>query len=191
MTNASVFRIDWEDMQLNLPNAFVPGQFYIANAGASASTGVEVEVNARAAQGIDVFGSFGYTHARFDDGVFIGTTDIGGNEIFNTPDFTSLFGVQLSHMLRPGLSIFGRAETSVRGSYFYDEANTEGQDTYSLTNFRGGARFGIVLVEAWVRNAFDKKYIPVALEYRSFAPSGFIGEMGAPRTFGVNLGVEF
>jgi iron complex outermembrane receptor protein len=190
-TNASVFRIEWEDMQLNLPNPFVFGQFYIANAGASASTGVELEVNARAAQGVDIFGSFGYTHARFDEGVFMGTTDVGGNEIFNTPDFTSIVGVQASHMVRPGLTLFGRAETSVRGSYFYDEANTEGQDTYSLTNFRGGAHFGIVVIEAWVRNVFDKKYIPVALEYRSFAPSGFIGEMGAPRTFGVNLGVDF
>ena len=191
MTNASVFRIDWEDMQLNLPNQFVPGQFYIANAGASVSTGVELEVNARAAEGVDLFGSFGYTHARFDEGVLIGTTDVGGNEIFNTPEFTTIFGVQVTRTVRPGLTLFGRAETSVRGAYFYDEANTEGQDAYSLTNFRGGARFGIVLVEAWLRNAFDEKYIPVALEYRAFAPSGFIGEMGAPRTFGVNLGVEF
>ncbi len=31
--NAAVFRIDWEDMQLNLPNLFVPGEFYIANVG--------------------------------------------------------------------------------------------------------------------------------------------------------------
>lgn len=191
MTNASVFRIDWEDMQLNLPNQFVPGQFYIANAGASTSTGFEVEATARATSSIDVFGSFGYTHARFDEGVLIGTTDVGGNEIFNTPEFTSAFGVQLSHMLRPGLTVFGRAETSVLGSYFYDEANTEGQDTYSLTNLRGGVRFGIVVVEAWLRNAFDEKYIPVAFSYRSFAPSGFVGEMGAPRTFGVNLGVDF
>lgn len=191
MTNASVFRIDWEDMQLNLPSQFVPGQFYIANAGASASTGVEIEATARATSAIDVFGSFGYTHARFDDGVLIGTTEVGGNEIVNTPEITTAFGVQLSHMLRPGMTVFGRAETSVYGSYFYDEANTEGQDTYSVTNLRGGVRFGVVVIEAWLRNAFDEKYIPVAFSYGSFAPSGFVGEMGAPRTFGVNLGVDF
>ena len=190
-TNASVFRTDWEDLQLNLPNVFVPGQFYIANAGAAVSTGVELEVAARAATGVDLFGSFGYTHARFDDGVVIGATDVGGNEIFNTPDFTSAFGVQVSHAITNGALVFGRVETSVRGAFYYDEANTEGQDTYALTNLRGGVRFGLVLVEAWLRNAFDKKYIPVAFEYRAFAPSGFIGEMGAPRTFGVSLGVEF
>ena len=134
-------------------------------------------MNARAAEGVDLFSSIGYTHARFDEGVLIGTTDVGGNEIFNTPDFTTMFGVQVTRTVRPGLTLFGRAETSVRGAYFYDEANTEGQDAYSLTNFRGGAHFGIVLVEAWLRNAFDEKYIPVALEYRAFAPSGFTSQI--------------
>jgi hypothetical protein len=34
--NAAVFYIDWNDLQLNLPNLNVPGQFYIANVGARA-----------------------------------------------------------------------------------------------------------------------------------------------------------
>jgi outer membrane receptor protein involved in Fe transport len=45
-------------------------------------------------------------------------------------------------------------------------------------------------VEAFLRNAFDERYIPVLFPYQ-FAPSGFIGEVGAPRTFGVNLGARF
>ena len=49
-----------------------------------------------------------------------------------------------------------------------------------------------MFVEAWIRNAFDTQYIPIAFQYdRSLAPSGFIGEMGRPRTFGVNVGVSF
>ena len=35
--NAAVFRIDWEDLQLNLPDPAVPGQFYIANVGGATS----------------------------------------------------------------------------------------------------------------------------------------------------------
>jgi iron complex outermembrane receptor protein len=190
-TNASVFRLDWEELQLNLPNQFVPGQFYIDNGGSAVSTGAELEVTARALEGLDLFGSFGYTHARFDDGVIIGVTNVGGNEIPNTPDFTTSFGAQISHALRPGLTVYGRGETTVQGAFHYNEANTASQDSYALTNLRAGARFGIVVVEAWVRNAFDKKYIPVAFEYGAFAPSGFVGEMGRPRTFGMNLGVEF
>ena len=45
-----------------------------------------------------------------------------------------------------------------------------------------------VFVEAWVRNAFDTRYIPVAFAYGQIAPSGFIGESGRPRTFGITAG---
>jgi hypothetical protein len=42
-----------------------------------------------------------------------------------------------------------------------------------------------------IRNAFDTKYIAVAFAYGALAPSGFIGEMGKPRTFGISSGVGF
>jgi hypothetical protein len=42
-----------------------------------------------------------------------------------------------------------------------------------------------------LRNAFDTRYIPLAFPYLGFAPSGFIGEMGAPRTVSVTGGVRF
>ena len=50
---------------------------------------------------------------------------------------------------------------------------------------------GFVFVEGWIRNAFDTEYIPVAFAYGQLAPSGFIGEMGRPRTFGISAGVTF
>ena len=42
-----------------------------------------------------------------------------------------------------------------------------------------------------MKNAFDTRYVPLAIAYPGFAPSGFVGEPGRPRTFGVNLGVGF
>jgi len=44
--------------------------------------------------------------------------------------------------------------------------------------------------EGWVRNAFDTRYVPLAFAYPGLAPSGFISP-GAPRTFGVRLGLSF
>ncbi len=166
MTNASVFRIDWEELQLNLPDPFAPGQFFISNAAAAVSSGVEVEVNARALQGVDVFGSVGFTRARFDDGVVLAGLDVSGNEIPNTPDFTTTIGAQLTHMIRPDLTVYGRAEATTHGAYHYDEGNTESQDAYSLANFRAGVRLRQLIVEAWIRNAFDTRYIPIAFQYR-------------------------
>jgi outer membrane receptor protein involved in Fe transport len=78
------------------------------------------------------------------------------------------------------------------GAFKYDETNLAGQDAYSLVNFRAGAHAKALFVEFWIRNAFDTKYIPVAFAYSpQLAPSGYIGEMGRPRTFGVTAGVSF
>jgi iron complex outermembrane receptor protein len=61
-----------------------------------------------------------------------------------------------------------------------------------LANVRAGVRGRYVFAEAWVRNAFDTFYVPVALAFDPrLAPSGFLGESGAPRTFGISAGVTF
>jgi len=191
MANASVFRIDWEDLQLNIPDLTSPAQFYIANIGGATSTGVELELNARVHSSVDVFGGVGYTRARFSDDAVSNGVPVGGNTIPNTPEYTVNLGTQVSHPLRPGISLYGRAEAVLYGAFEYDDLNLARQDAYSLANFRAGARGRFLFAEAWVRNAFDTRYIPIAFAYGALAPSGFIGEMGRPRTFGVSAGVTF
>jgi iron complex outermembrane receptor protein len=188
--NAAVFRIDWEDMQLNLPNPFVPGEFYIANVGGATSSGVELELNARVHPNVDLFGAVGYTKATFNDDSISGGVPVGGNTVPNTPDYTGSLGIQVSHNLAQG-TLYGRGEVTFSGAFEYDDLNTERQGAYSLANFRAGVRGRVLFVEGWIRNAFDTKYIPVAFAYGQLAPSGFIGEMGRPRTFGITAGVGF
>ena len=191
-TNLSVFSIDWTDLQLNLPNPQVPGQFFISNVGGARSSGVEAEVNGRARDGVDLFATFGYTHARFDDGTKSSGVPVGGNKIPNTPDYTASFGTQLSHPMSSTVRLYGRAEVVFYGAFKYDDLNQAGQDAYSLANFRGGVRGKLLFVEGWIRNAFDTHYVPVAFAYSpQLAPSGFIGESGRPRTFGLTAGVSF
>jgi len=190
--NLAVFSIDWRDLQLNLPNQAVPGQFYIANVGGARSSGLEAEVNGRAREGLDLFATFGYTHARFDEGTTSSGVAVGGNAIPNTPNYTASFGTQVSHPLNPSLRLYGRAEVVLYGGFKYDDLNLAGQDAYSLTNLRFGVRGKSLFVEGWLRNAFDTHYIPVAFAYSpQLAPSGFIGESGRPRTFGLTAGVYY
>jgi iron complex outermembrane receptor protein len=191
MANASVFRIDWEDLQLNIPDLTSPAQFYIANIGGATSSGVEVELSARVHPSMDVFGGLGYTRARFSEGSVSNGVPVGGNIVPNTPEYSATLGAQVSHPLRPGISVYGRGEAVFYGAFEYDDLNTARQEAYSLANFRGGARGGYLFAEAWIRNAFDTRYIPVAFAYGRLAPSGFVGEMGRPRTFGVSAGVTF
>ncbi len=191
MANASVFRINWDDLQLNVPDFTSPAQFYIANIGDATSTGVEAELNARVHPSVDVFAGIGYTRARFSDGSVSNGVPVGGNLIPNTPEYSATLGAQVNRAVRPGISVYGRAEAVFYGAFEYDDFNTQRQDAYSLANFRAGARGRYLFAEAWVRNAFDTNYIPVAFAYGQLAPSGFIGEMGRPRTFGVSAGVTF
>jgi iron complex outermembrane receptor protein len=189
-TNASVFYIDWDDLQFNVPDPFVPAQFYIANVGGASSKGVEFELAARALPGFDVLASIGYTNAKFGAGAFSSGVDVEGNTIPNTPDYTMTFGGQYTAALGPA-TLQARADAVFYGAFEYDDLNTLGQDAYSLVNFRVGVSAGFLLGELSMRNAFDTKYIPFAFPYPNFTMSGFVGEMGAPRTFTVSAGVRF
>jgi iron complex outermembrane receptor protein len=189
-TNAAIFYINWDDLQLNVPNPAVPAQFYISNVGGAVSRGAEFEVNARAAPGIDVFASVGYTHARFSAGSVSSGVNVEGNQLPSTPQYTASTGVQYSRRVGPA-TVHGRADVVFYGAFQYNDANTIGQDAYSLVNLRFGVTRRVLSGEVFVRNAFNTRYIPLAFAYPSFAPSGFMGEMGAPRTAGVSVGVRF
>ena len=189
--SAAAFYLDWRDMQLNVPNQQVPGQFYIANVAGARSSGVEVEVRGRPHPSLDLMGSLGFVNAHFAPGSVSGGLDVAGNSLPNAPGYTAAVGAQWSRPLAAGSDVYARGDLSFFGSYRYDDANREGQGAYSLADFRAGVHVKSVRVEAWLKNAFDTRYIPVAFAYGDLAPSGFIGEMGRPRTFGVSAGVTF
>jgi iron complex outermembrane receptor protein len=187
---AAAFWIDWQHLQLNLPNLASPGQFYIANVGSASSKGFEIEVNARAHRSLDLFGSFGYTRARFGDNTSSNGVNVSDNTIPNTPDYTATFGAHLSRTLTPASTLYGHGEIVFYGAFKYDDANLAGQDAYALANFRAGIRGKYLFAEGWIRNAFDSAYVPVAFAF-PLAQSGFLGESGRPRTFGATAGVRF
>jgi iron complex outermembrane receptor protein len=188
--SASVFSIDWDDLQLFVPIPGGQAQFYIDNVGSASSTGVEFEVTGRPYAGLDVFAAVGFTHARFGSNTSSSGIDISDNKISNTPDFTTAFGVQYSREVPMGGRAYGRLDVATTGAFEYDEANTARQDAYTLANLRGGWRGNRLTVEVWMLNAFDTQYVPLAFAFPN-GQSGFLAEPGRPRTFGVSFGVGF
>jgi iron complex outermembrane recepter protein len=188
--SASAFYIDWDDLQLNLPDPFIPASFYIANVGAAGSSGVEFALNTRPAAGVDVFGAVGYTRARFKDGARSSGADVDGNKLPNMPDYTASFGAQYAASFHRDSTCYVRGDVVVTGSFKYDDTNLQGQDSYALVNLHAGLRAKKLLIEGWAKNVFDTTYIPVAFQF-GLARSGFLGENGAPRTFGMSVGVAF
>lgn len=188
---AAVFRIDWDDMQLNAPNPGVPGQFFIANVGGATSTGAEIELSARPRAGVSLFGAVGLTRARFAPGSRSNGVDVAGNALPNAPGHTASMGIQFAGTVAGETACYGRADVVFYGSYHYDDLNRAGQDAYSLTHLRAGVQRGHLFLEGWIRNAFDTRYVPVAFPYGGLAPSGFLGESGRPRTFGLSARIVF
>jgi len=137
-----------------------------------------------------VFGSLGVTRAHFKSGSFSSGFDVSDNDIPNTPGHTASLGAQYSGEAR-GIPFFARADVTVLGSFQYDELNTAKQDQYALTNLRVGGRWHYLSVDLWTRNLFNVSYVPIAFPFPGLAPSGFVGESGRPRTFGVTTTVSF
>jgi len=190
--NGSVFYIEWSAMQLNVPNPNSWALFYISNVGNARSEGVEFDLNARPHKKVDIFGAVGLTRARFVDGTATGgNTTLAGKILPNTPGLTMSGGSQLSQDLFAGLNLYGRAEMWLNGGFEYDEANTQRQIAYSLLNYHVGLKHQSVFGEVWVKNAFDRRYIPIAFAYPRLVPSGFVGEMGPPRRVGLRVGFTF
>jgi iron complex outermembrane recepter protein len=203
-TRLALFYIDWIGLQLNQAvGATAPGQFYIANAGGADSKGVEFSLLYRPMLGWDLFGSVGYAQANFLSGSTaynpnlpppgVGAVqDVSGNRLPYAPSFTGNLGTQVYWSPCRSATLYARVEVTITGDFVYDASNAQGQGTYSVANFRAGVRGSHWFVEGWVNNAFDQHYVPIAIQYGQLgAPSGYIGESGAPMTFGATLGLKF
>jgi len=183
----AAFYTDWSDLQLNQPLG--GGQFFIANAGDATSHGIELDLNYRLCEMMSVFGSASWQDTLFLSNATDSGVNLTGRSLPYSPDYSVTFGTQFELPVA-NVSLYARADIQFIGSFNYDAQNRAAQDAYSLANFRLGVRQKRWFAEAYVNNAFDTDYVPLAFNY-AFAPSGFVGESGAPITFGLRAGVKF
>jgi len=188
--NLALFYIDWRQLQL----AQYSSGYYIANAGAAMSKGAELELRYRPVRNWDLFASAGADDARFLSGstamVGSGNQGVGGNHLPYVPEFTVNAGTQYRWDICKVGTIYARAEADVTGNFQYDAGNQFGQSSYNLAHFRLGWRAKNWFAESWIKNAFDTHYVPVAFYYGT-TPSLYVGESGAPVTFGLRAGLNF
>jgi iron complex outermembrane recepter protein len=196
--SAALFYTDWEDLQLNQQYPGTAGQYFIGNAGAAYSKGIELEARYRPIRMLDIFGGASVMEARFRSGstaynANLGfNEDVGGNRVPYAPEFKALAGAEARWDLDRKVMLYARAQVTVFGDFEYDASNAEGQSAYSLVDFRAGLRGRNWFIEGWAANALDTDYVPIAIPYAQLgAPSGYVGESGAPATFGIRAGLLF
>jgi iron complex outermembrane receptor protein len=185
----AAFHTDWRDVQLN--QSLGINQVFTTNSGDAISQGLELNLDYKLNRLISIFGSSGWQDTHFLANASNGGLPISGRQLPFTPDYTTSFGFVIDVPITSRVNLYARADIQTIGSFNYDAQNTVSQDAYTLANFRFGIRGGPWHAEAFVNNAFGTNYIPVAISHPGLAPSGFVGESGAPTTIGLRAGIRF
>ncbi len=195
----SVYHYDYENFQTNVRNS--SGQIVAANAGQAKSTGFEGQSTFQVTPDISLFGTYGYSHARFGSGLY------DGNHFRLSPDHSVSLGANLAHDFAQGrLSIV--PTYTWQSEQFFDNNNDiaalqsttgtikdtvqdEVQKAYGLVNLRltWQPKDSAVTLGAFVNNLTDQDYIKDAGNTGdSFGIATFIA--GEPRFFGVSVAIK-
>jgi len=185
MVNAAAFYTVIDNEQLPLYQASVK-QGYLANAGKSHRTGVELESQFKLTEAWTLSGSGSWIDARFDEyeDASLGL-DYAGERVFCVPEYSYQLALDYRDRIAPDWVLFGRAELSGVGSQYFDNANTVRQGAYELVNLRLGFQWNALECSLWVKNLLNRQY--VAFENTEAG----IAEDGKPRTVGLSVNYTF
>ena len=136
---SAVFHIDWEDLQLNVPEPVVPAQFYIANVGGAHEHRRRARAQREGRTGRRCL-HVGRRDQRASSRMAASSSgvDVAGNKIPNMPDYTASGGLQYSAAPSVRATLVGRADFVFYGAFQYNDQNSLGQDAFSLVNLRFG-----------------------------------------------------
>ena len=179
--NASLFYIDWSDMQVEVLTSG-GATVYIDNAGKATSKGTEIELIARPIAGLEVIAGAAYTKAEYDDfsqGPFVHD----GNRVVDSPEYTLNLGG--TYRFTNGLFVSGRYAQF--GEIFFDPANTQSQSSYGIVDAKIGYETKHFDMYLYSNNLFDEEYATRAFE----VSNRWYGRSGEPRTFGIMLTGRF
>jgi outer membrane receptor protein involved in Fe transport len=160
--NATLFHIDWDDMQTSITKPGCPSTF-LENAGKASSDGVEVELNWLVTERFSLQGSFGYNKAELAEAIPRVDIDApAGTRIPNTPEWTASLAGTWNFRWNENVPGYVRADAQYVGSrtVHFDQSpqnlTLTSLDAYTLVNLRAGGDLGHWRTELFVTNLFDE-----------------------------------
>jgi iron complex outermembrane receptor protein len=167
----------------------------ILNLGTMNNVGAELEAVVLPAKGLELSWNAAYNHARYAKLPLFNYTDsltqsYKGNQPINTPVVSSMLAAQYTYALGTGQqqpAVFVRGEWRYIGAYYFDYYNQDRQQAYGLINARAGVSTRHLELAFWVRNAFDRRYIP----YGSLSLQSPTYLQSLPRFLGTTLTARF
>ena len=142
--NLAAFYYDYDDKQERVNTGV---SFIISNAAEADAWGLEAELFAEPVPGLELFGSYGYLDAEYDD--FLNATgpgmgDFSGNELVGAPRRTGSLIAQYTTPLEygQGLELTLRGEADYSDEFFTNTANANvvERDRSMIYNARIGVR---------------------------------------------------
>lgn len=183
-TDFSLFWIECRDQQLTVfPEGTTTGRM-MSNAGRSRSRGVEVSLSWNPTTRLGVWGSYGFTDARFvkfDDG----EADYAGNVLPYAPRNTVSLGA--TYRLRVGARMLDDVVVNCSwqgaGRIYWNESNSLYQNFYSQLGASVELRKGDFTLSLWGRNLTGTDFY--TFYFKSVGNSFF--SHGKPRQLGLTL----
>ena len=173
--NASVFRIDWSNVQLPVTLGGGCGQTFTINAGTARSQGVDLEAQMRLVRGLVGGVTFGYTDAKYTQTATLGSgatapiVAVGGQQFVLPPwsvDVSLRYDFQVG-----GRNLYIRGDDRYQASYTRNFAGTTGYDPETSK----GAPSNIITARA-------------GMEFKGFDLNVFVNNLGNYHHGNVNGG---
>ncbi len=193
--SGSVFYSEYENFQSSVFDPFT-GQFGPSNAGEATQYGLELQGNYALTDRLQAFATYAYNMATFNDSSNGQPQQFGGNRFRYAPEHAVSVGVRAELFSNDMGTLSFLPAYSWQSHIYFDNDNQEfdgvRQDSYGL--LRARLRFDAAN-ERWFGEVFgsnltDEKYlIDAGNTGAAFGLPTFIA--GAPRLYGVRLGVNF
>ncbi len=200
IANASVFLMDYEDMQVSKRVEVLGGGGAVVgittNAGKAETKGIEFDLKALVTEGLQISAGVGYVSATYTDYEDSGDS-FNGNSLDNAPRWTANASAQYLFPIGELIGI-ARLDYSYRSDYFIARENTSDQEVegWDLFNAKVGVRSpdNGWEVSLSAKNLLDDTYIVGS------GPGGFVPltpsasetvSYGAPRLVSLNLKYDF
>lgn len=202
--NASVFYIDWTDIQvatqitLDCEEDVCPNVGLTTNGGRADGLGFETEFRVRPNSNIDIFGGFGYSPLRIVDYVDRRAVSAGlparkRSQAAGTPDWTANIGSVYTVPVGDNASVFLQGDVVYRSTTYATEANLAETGDKTTVGLQLGYREGGLRAALFVNNLFDDKSIASARAYvdpTSYARS-FIVQLPERRQIGARISLKY
>lgn len=188
-TNLALFRTDFEDLQVELLDD-VSMTLIVANAADALIQGAEFEVKGRVTPWLTLSASGSLIDAEYQEYTDpLRGISYDGHRIQRTPEYQYTVAADVDYPINDQLSFIASANYSYQDQMYWGPENTNREDGYGQLNGRIGvaSQDGRWSLTLWGRNITDELYRISVIPFAGDEVSLF----GAPRTFGVRLGVRY